>query len=69
VGTGGLFLGNSILPHQSFRFPALKGDFLKMKVWTFVTDVPDDEKWELIVYYFGGYGKVNQDLSNFSISF
>ncbi|MEZ7499166.1 pyridoxal-phosphate dependent enzyme [Flavobacterium sp. Arc3] len=68
VGTGGTISGiiNSVLPHQKvLGFPALKGDFLKDEIRSFVTDVPD-EKWELITnYHFGGYGKVNQDLVTF----
>jgi 1-aminocyclopropane-1-carboxylate deaminase len=68
VGTGGTIAGiiNSILPHQKvLGFPALKGDFLKDEIRSFVTGIPD-ENWELITeYHFGGYGKVNQDLIAF----
>jgi len=68
VGTGGTIAGiiNSALPHQKvLGFPALKGDFLKDEIRSFVTTIPD-ENWELITeYHFGGYGKVNQDLVAF----
>jgi 1-aminocyclopropane-1-carboxylate deaminase len=68
VGTGGTIAGiiNSVLPHQKvLGFPALKGDFLKDEIRTFVKQIPD-EKWELITeYHFGGYGKVTQDLVAF----
>jgi 1-aminocyclopropane-1-carboxylate deaminase len=68
VGTGGTIAGiiNSVMPHQKvLGFPALKGDFLKDEIRTFVTAIRD-ENWELITeYHFGGYGKVNQDLVAF----
>jgi 1-aminocyclopropane-1-carboxylate deaminase len=68
VGTGGTISGiiNSVLSHQKvLGFPALKGDFLKEEIRSFVTTIPD-ENWELITeYHFGGYGKVNQDLVSF----
>ena len=68
VGTGGTISGiiNSALPHQKvLGFPALKGDFLKDEIRTFVTETPD-ENWELISeYHFGGYAKVNEDLIAF----
>lgn len=68
VGTGGTISGiiNSVLPHQKvLGFPALKGDFLKEEIRSFVTTIPD-ENWELITeYHFGGYGKVNQNLVSF----
>jgi 1-aminocyclopropane-1-carboxylate deaminase len=54
------------LPHQKvLGFPALKGDFLKDEIRSFVPAITD-ENWELITeYHFGGYGKVNQDLVAF----
>ncbi len=65
VGTGGTIAGiiNSILPHQKvLGFPALKGDFLKDEICTFV----NNKNWELIQeYHLGGYGKVNQELVAF----
>jgi 1-aminocyclopropane-1-carboxylate deaminase len=68
VGTGGTIAGiiNSALPHQKvLGFPALKGDFLKDEIRTFVT-ATHIENWELVTeYHFGGYGKVNQDLVAF----
>ena len=68
VGTGGTISGiiNSVLPHQKvLGFPALKGDFLKDEIRSFVNN-DCDENWELITeYHFGGYGKVNQDLISF----
>ncbi|WPR72822.1 pyridoxal-phosphate dependent enzyme [Flavobacterium sp. NG2] len=65
VGTGGTISGiiNSALPDQKvLGFPALKGDFLKDEICTFVKN----KNWELIQnYHFGGYGKVNQELVTF----
>lgn len=65
IGTGGTISGiiNSVLPHQKvLGFPALKGDFLKEEIRSFVSN----DNWELITdYHFGGYGKVNAALVNF----
>jgi 1-aminocyclopropane-1-carboxylate deaminase len=65
AGTGGTISGiiNSALPHQKvLGFPALKGDFLKDEIRKFATN----ENWELVTdYYFGGYGKVNEELIQF----
>lgn len=66
VGTGGTIAGiiNSALPHQKvLGFPALKGDFLKDEISTFVQN---NTNWDLITdYHFGGYAKVNQELIAF----
>ena len=65
VGTGGTISGiiDSTLPHQKvLGFPALKGEFLKDEICTFVKN----KNWELVHdYHFGGYGKVNQELVAF----
>lgn len=65
VGTGGTISGiiNSSLQHQKvLGFPALKGDFLKNEICTFV----ESKNWELITnYHFDGYGKINTVLVNF----
>jgi 1-aminocyclopropane-1-carboxylate deaminase len=65
VGTGGTISGiiNSVLPHQKvLGFPALKGDFLKDEIRSFV----QNKNWELITdYHFGGYGKVSPELISF----
>jgi 1-aminocyclopropane-1-carboxylate deaminase len=65
VGTGGTISGiiNSVLPHQKvLGFPALKGNFLKDEIRSFVQNV----NWELITdYHFGGYAKVNEELIAF----
>ena len=65
VGTGGTISGiiNSVLPHQKvFGFPALKGDFLKEEIRNFV----QNDNWELVTdYHFGGYAKVNAELTVF----
>ncbi|MGO4904451.1 1-aminocyclopropane-1-carboxylate deaminase/D-cysteine desulfhydrase [Flavobacterium sp. W20_MBD1_R3] len=69
IGTGGTISGiiNSALPHQKvLGFPALKGDFLKEEIRSFV----NKENWELLTdYHFGGYGKVNEVLIGFINSF
>lgn len=66
VGTGGTIAGiiNSALPHQKILgFPALKGDFLKDEISTFVEN---NTNWDLITdYHFGGYAKVSQELIAF----
>lgn len=65
VGTGGTISGiiNSVLPHQKvLGFPALKGDFLKEEIRNFV----QNDNWELLTdYHFGGYAKVNAELTVF----
>ena len=65
IGTGGTISGiiNSAFPHQKvLGFPALKGDFLKEGIRSFV----NKENWELITdYHFGGYGKVTAALVQF----
>ncbi|WP_188049541.1 1-aminocyclopropane-1-carboxylate deaminase/D-cysteine desulfhydrase [Flavobacterium sp. GP15] len=65
VGTGGTISGiiNSILPDQKvLGFPALKGDFLKEEIRSFVKS----QNWDLINdYHFGGYGKINNELVQF----
>ena len=65
VGTGGTISGiiNSVLPHQKvLGFPALKGDFLKEEIRNFV----QNDNWELVTdYNFGGYAKVNAELTVF----
>jgi 1-aminocyclopropane-1-carboxylate deaminase len=65
VGTGGTISGiiNSVLPHQKvLGFPALKGDFLKEEIRNFV----QNDNWELVTdYHFGGYAKVNAELTVF----
>ncbi|WP_370273110.1 1-aminocyclopropane-1-carboxylate deaminase/D-cysteine desulfhydrase [Flavobacterium sp. GSP6] len=69
IGTGGTISGiiNSALSHQKvLGFPALKGDFLKEEIRSFV----QNENWEFITdYHFGGYGKVNEALIGFINSF
>jgi 1-aminocyclopropane-1-carboxylate deaminase len=66
VGTGGTIAGiiNSALPHQKILgFPALKGDFLKDEISTFVQN---NHNWDLVTdYHFGGYAKVSQELIAF----
>lgn len=65
VGTGGTISGiiNSVLPHQKvLGFPALKGDFLKEEIRSFV----QNDNWELVTdYHFGGYAKVSAELIEF----
>ncbi len=65
VGTGGTLSGiiNTALKHQQvLGFPALKGDFLKEDIYTFVTK----DNWDLISdYHFGGYAKVTRALIDF----
>lgn len=70
VGTGGTLAGliNSKADHQQvLGFPALKGDFLKKDIRSFVSD---KENWNLVTdYHFGGYAKVNKALIQFINSF
>lgn len=65
VGTGGTLSGiiNSSESHQAvLGFPALKGDFLKGDIATFVKR----DNWNLVLdYHFGGYGKVDETLITF----
>ena len=65
VGTGGTISGliNSSLANQTvLGFPALKGDFLKEDIYTFV----QKDNWKLISdYHFGGYAKINKELIEF----
>ncbi len=65
IGTGGTISGiiNSAFPNQKvLGFPALKGDFLKDEICSFV----HNENWEILTYYhFGGYGKINKELIDF----
>ncbi len=69
VGTGGTISGvinASEQHHTVLGFPALKGDFLKADIATFVKR----DNWNLISdYHFGGYGKVNEVLVNFINTF
>ncbi|MEO1487518.1 MAG: pyridoxal-phosphate dependent enzyme [Bacteroidota bacterium] len=69
VGTGGTISGliHTAESHQTvLGFPALKGDFLKGDIATFVKR----ENWKLISdYHFGGYGKVDEVLVNFINTF
>lgn len=69
VGTGGTISGliNASERHQTvLGFPALKGDFLKADIATFVKR----DNWNLISdYHFGGYGKVDEVLVNFINTF
>ncbi|MEL7270588.1 MAG: pyridoxal-phosphate dependent enzyme [Bacteroidota bacterium] len=69
VGTGGTISGviNASEQHQTvLGFPALKGDFLKADIATFVKR----DNWNLISdYHFGGYGKVDEVLVNFINTF
>ncbi|WP_271783438.1 1-aminocyclopropane-1-carboxylate deaminase/D-cysteine desulfhydrase [Aquimarina algiphila] len=61
VGTGGTISGiiNSSESHQKILgFPALKGGFLSDEIKKYTSKT----NWELIHnYYFGGYGKINQE--------
>lgn len=65
VGTGGTISGIincSKSSQQVLGFPALKGDFLKEDIRSFVTKF----NWDLITaYHFGGYGKVSEELIQF----
>ncbi|PRX56057.1 1-aminocyclopropane-1-carboxylate deaminase/D-cysteine desulfhydrase [Flagellimonas meridianipacifica] len=65
VGTGGTLAGliNASHSYQTvLGFPALKGDFLKEDIYTFV----QKDNWKLITdYHFGGYAKINKDLVDF----
>ncbi|WP_281754394.1 1-aminocyclopropane-1-carboxylate deaminase/D-cysteine desulfhydrase [Neptunitalea chrysea] len=69
VGTGGTISGiinSSILNQKVLGFPALKGEFLKKDISTFV----HHDNWELIHdYNFGGYGKVSDELITFMNKF
>lgn len=66
VGTGGTISGliNSAKKHQKvIGFPALKGDFLVDEIQPYVKG---SENWSLQTdYYFGGYGKYNEELIRF----
>ncbi|MEM9867341.1 MAG: pyridoxal-phosphate dependent enzyme [Bacteroidota bacterium] len=65
VGSGGTIAGliNSSTIHQTvLGFPALKGNFLREDIYTFVKK----DNWNLISdYHFGGYAKVNKSLIQF----
>ena len=65
VGTGGTISGIincSKDSQQVLGFPALKGEFLREDIRSFVSKV----NWELInAYHFGGYGKVTGELIQF----
>lgn len=65
VGTGGTISGIvncSKDGQQVLGFPALKGDFLREDIRSFVSKA----NWELInAYHFGGYGKVTEELIQF----
>ena len=65
VGTGGTISGIvncSKDGQQVLGFPALKGDFLREDIRSFVSRA----NWELITaYHFGGYGKVTEELIQF----
>ncbi|THV57312.1 1-aminocyclopropane-1-carboxylate deaminase/D-cysteine desulfhydrase [Flagellimonas alvinocaridis] len=69
VGTGGTLAGliNSAKPHQTvLGFPALKGDFLKQDIHTFVRN----DQWKLMTdFHFGGYAKVSEELIHFINTF
>ncbi|MDC6363973.1 MULTISPECIES: 1-aminocyclopropane-1-carboxylate deaminase/D-cysteine desulfhydrase [Flavobacteriaceae] len=69
VGTGGTLAGliNSAKPHQTvLGFPALKGDFLKQDILTFVRN----DRWKLMTdFHFGGYAKVSEELIHFINTF
>ncbi|WP_421810094.1 1-aminocyclopropane-1-carboxylate deaminase/D-cysteine desulfhydrase [Flagellimonas sp.] len=69
VGTGGTLAGliNSAKPHQTvLGFPALKGDFLKQDILTFVRN----NRWKLMTdFHFGGYAKVSEELIHFINTF
>lgn len=66
VGTGGTISGLilSAKNHQKvLGFPALKGNFLKSEIESFVGK---KHNWELITkYHFGGYGKYSEELIRF----
>ena len=70
VGTGGTVAGliNAKTVHQKvLGFPALKGDFLKKDIRSFVSDKGN---WDLVTdYHFGGYAKVNEELIQFINTF
>ena len=65
VGTGGTISGIincSKSSQQVLGFPALKGDFLREDICSFVTK----SNWDLITsYHFEGYGKVSNELIQF----
>ncbi|MEM8762705.1 MAG: pyridoxal-phosphate dependent enzyme [Bacteroidota bacterium] len=69
VGTGGTISGliAASKSHQIvLGFPALKGNFLKADIATFV----ERDNWKLISdYHFGGYGKVDEVLVDFINNF
>ncbi len=70
VGTGGTLAGliNAKASHQKvLGFPALKGNFLKNDIRSFVSD---NGNWDLMTnYHFGGYAKVNEALIHFINTF
>ncbi len=70
AGTGGTFSGliSAALPHQHLLgFSALKGDFLKQEISTWVGA---SEQWELITdTHFGGYAKYTPELIHFMNQF
>ena len=70
VGTGGTLAGliNAKTNRQKvLGFPALKGDFLKNDIRSFVSDKGN---WDLVMdYHFGGYAKVNGALIQFINAF
>jgi 1-aminocyclopropane-1-carboxylate deaminase len=65
VGTGGTISGIincSKNSQQVLGFPALKGDFLREDICSFVSKT----NWDLITaYHFEGYGKVSEELIQF----
>jgi 1-aminocyclopropane-1-carboxylate deaminase len=65
VGTGGTLSGLincSKSGQQVLGFPALKGDFLREDICSFVSKTNWDLQTE---YHFGGYGKVTEELVTF----
>lgn len=70
AGTGGTLAGliNAKAGHQKILgFPAVKGDFLKKDIRSFVSHKGN---WDLVTdYHFGGYAKVNKELIQFINTF
>lgn len=69
VGSGGTIAGliNASASHQQVvGFPALKGEFLKKDIRSFV---PKDNWYLETGYHFGGYAKINERLVAFINSF
>ncbi len=69
VGTGGTLSGLincSKSSQQVLGFPALKGDFLREDICSFVSKTNWDLQTE---YHFGGYGKVTEELVAFINTF